>query len=114
MQFLVDESTGKRFAALLAATGHDVIFAGDAMPSASDEEVLAKAEKEDRILISDDKDFGELVVRLRKPSTGVILLRMASVDAKTRTGVVAEIVKERDIVGKLVIVKEGRVRIRQF
>lgn len=58
---------------LLRNAGYDVIFVGDWKPSATDEEVLKKAEEEDRILITDDKDFGELVFRLGKPSKGVIL-----------------------------------------
>ncbi len=114
MRFLVDESTGKRFAAFLASAGHDVVFAGDLMPSASDEDVLAKAEGEGRILISDDKDFGELVVRLRKPSTGVILLRTLSISPKIRADAVISVVDGSEVKGKLVIVKEGRVRVRKL
>ena len=64
MRFLVDESTGKRLHALLKEAGHDSIFVGDIMSGSHDEAVLAKAEREKRILITDDKDFGELVFSL--------------------------------------------------
>jgi len=47
-------------------------FVGDIIPSASDEEIIKKAETEGRILITDDKDFGELVFRLERPTSGVI------------------------------------------
>ncbi|MBI3036189.1 DUF5615 family PIN-like protein [Candidatus Woesearchaeota archaeon] len=114
MLFLVDESTGKMLAALLAGAGHDVVFAGDIMPSASDEEVLAKAESEGRILISDDKDFGELVVRMQKPSTGVILLRTLGINPKIRADTVIKIVNGTEMKGRLVIVREGRIRIRKL
>ena len=114
MLLLVDESTGKRLAALLASAGHDVVFVGDVMPSSSDEEVLAKAESEKRILISDDKDFGELVIRQRKPATGVTLLRTLSVSPHSRLGEVAKILNDIDAKGKLIIVKEGRIRVRKL
>jgi predicted nuclease of predicted toxin-antitoxin system len=58
---------GKRLATLLVEAGYDVIFVGDWKPSSSDEEVLSKAEGEERILITDDKDFGKLIFRLEKP-----------------------------------------------
>lgn len=114
MRLLVDESTGKRLATLLADAGHDTVFAGDVMPSATDDDVLARAESEGRILISDDKDFGELIVRLGKPVTGFILLRTASTNPEIRFGVLAKILSEIDVKGKLVVVKEGRIRIRKL
>jgi len=46
VKFLVDECTGKRLSNLLNEAGYDVIFVGDWKPSASDEEVLDKANKE--------------------------------------------------------------------
>ena len=114
MLLLVDESAGKRLAALLVSAGHDVVFVGDVMPSASDEDVLAKAESEKRILISDDKDFGELVVRQRKPATGVILLRTLSTSPESRLYAVTKILNDMDAKGKLIIVKEGRIRVRKL
>ena len=47
-------------------------FVGDIIPSASDGEIIKKAETGGRILITDDKDFGELVSRLGRPASGVI------------------------------------------
>ena len=114
MLLLVDESAGKKLALLLISAGHDVVFVGDVMPSVSDEEVLVKAASESRILISDDKDFGELVVRQRKPATGVILLRTLSTNPKIRANAVAKILNDMDAKGKLNIVKEGRVRVRNL
>src|SRR3989338_1025696 len=114
MRLLVDESTGKRLATLPADAGHDVVFAGDVMHAALDEDVLATAEKEGRILVSDDKDFGELIVRLRKPAAGFILIRTASTNPEKRFVTLAKILQELDVDGKLVVVKEGRIRIRKL
>ena len=76
MRFLLDESAEARIAAILTEQGHDVTRIGrDYPPSLPDEDVLALAERERRILITNDKDFGELVFRERHPHAGVVLFR---------------------------------------
>ncbi len=62
LRFLIDECTGRRLAILIKESGYDVIFVGDWKPSATDEDVLRKAEEEHRILITDDK-VGKTVKR---------------------------------------------------
>ena len=114
MRFLVDESTGKLFADLLRKLGYDVIFVGDIMPAATDEEILSAAKKENRILVTDDKDFGELIFRLQKPSTGVILLRTSSTKPEVRLGLLEAFLKTTKVEGKFVVLKEGGARIRKL
>jgi len=76
MKFLVDESSGRRLFHFLREKGYDATFVKDVLPKADDIDVLKFAEKEQRIIISNDKDFGELIFRLGMPSSGVILLRL--------------------------------------
>src|SRR5512132_2061782 len=79
MNFLLDQSTDARLIPWLTKRGHNARRIGrDCPPGLPDEEVLAIAERERRILITDDRDFGELVFRHRQPHTGVIYLRLAS------------------------------------
>jgi predicted nuclease of predicted toxin-antitoxin system len=76
MRFLLDESAEARIAVFLTAHGHDATRIGRDYPrSLPDEDVLALAHHEQRILITNDKDFGELVVREHHPHAGVILFR---------------------------------------
>lgn len=76
MRFLLDESAEARIATFLIARGHDATRIGRDYPAAlSDEQVLALAHQERRVLIANDKDFGELVVRRRLPHRGVVLFR---------------------------------------
>ncbi|MFN8594354.1 MAG: DUF5615 family PIN-like protein [Thermomicrobiales bacterium] len=76
MRFLLDESAEARIAAFLTAQGHDATRIGRDYPaSLPDPAVLAFAHHERRILITNDKDFGELVVRKHRDHAGVILLR---------------------------------------
>ncbi len=79
MRFLLDQSADARLVAWLTERGHDAVRIGrDHPPGLPDEEVLAIAKREGRILITDDRDFGELVFRHRQPHAGVIYLRLAS------------------------------------
>jgi len=60
----------------LRDAGHDVHYIFEKDPGATDDSVLLHASKEGRILVTEDKDFGELVYRLKKPARGIILLRI--------------------------------------
>ena len=111
MRFLVDECTGKKFAHLLEREGYDVLFAGDVMSSASDEEIIRKADEDDRILITDDKDFGKLIFRLGKPAKGVVLLKMG-VNPEDRLRALRKLLDRYELKGKFIVLKEDSVRIR--
>ena len=73
MRFLVDESTGAAVVAYLRRVGHNVVAVAEAMPQADDPDILARAAGEDRILITNDKDFGELAFRFGLPAEWVLL-----------------------------------------
>ena len=114
LKFLIDECTGRRLAILLKNAGYDVVFVGDWKPSASYEEILRKAEEENRILITDDKDFGELVFRLGRPSKGVILLRTSTTDPVRRFQLLEKILKSIDVGEKFVVVSDDAVKLRKI
>ena len=77
MRFLVDECTGPRVASWLRDQQHDVFSVYEQARGLDDASVLAMAVREDRILITNDTDFGERVFRSRQPHRGVVLLRLA-------------------------------------
>ncbi len=116
LRFLIDESSGKKLSDALRATGHDVKFVFDFIPAAPDYKVLEFAEREKRILITNDKGFGELVFRLGRPSSGVILLRLNKDSAKSRIEVVlslAESLKE-NMYNHFIVASEIEFRIRKL
>src|SRR5436853_5990447 len=79
-KFPLDESVELRLGFYLKKQGHDVrAIATDYTPGIEDEEVLKIAKNEQRILITNDKDFGELVFRYYHPHAGVLLLRLKRV-----------------------------------
>lgn len=114
MRFLVDESTGRKTCEFLRTAGHDAVFVGDAIPGSTDEVVLGRAESEKRVLITDDKDFGELVFRLDRPSTGVILLRTSKASHERRIGILLDVIKNLQLEGSFTTVNENRVKTRKL
>jgi predicted nuclease of predicted toxin-antitoxin system len=111
MRFLVDECTGKRFAELLRIEGYDVVFAGEELQSVSDDAILKFCEMENRILITDDKDFGELVFRVGRPAKGVILLRISPSPEK-RMNAIKMLLERYDVKNKFIVLEEDVIRSR--
>jgi len=112
MKFLVDANLGRIFTNLLNQAGHDAILIKDVLPNAPDEDVLSFAKSEKRIVITNDKDFGELVFRLGKPTSGVILLRTLATDPVKRFELIKNILDKAE--GKFIVVREYRIRIREL
>lgn len=76
MKFLLDENVDFRVAHFLEEQRHNVTtVARDYFYGVADEDVLAMAHQEQRVLITNDKDFGELIFRQHFPHAGVILFR---------------------------------------
>lgn len=112
MRFLVDENLGNRFNNLLLQAGYDATFVGNIMRGFSDNKVLEKAKNEKRVIITDDKDFGELIFRLKMPAIGVILFRTSAKNTEKRFGMVKDILDKAE--GKFIVVEEGRIRVRKL
>ena len=76
MKFLADECCDTALISALRKDGHDVLYVTEKKAGAIDDEILSDAYNEERILITEDKDFGELVCRFKKPTRGIVLLRV--------------------------------------
>lgn len=115
MRFLLDESADARLAPYLRQQGHDVtVVAQDYPASLADQVVLAVAFTERRVLITNDRDFGELVFSGRMPHAGVILFRLGS---KTRLALKIErlgylLTHHPAQLDRFVVVTRDRVRLR--
>ena len=75
MKFLADESCDFAVVRTLRDAGYEVLAVSDVSPSASDDAVIALAAQENRILLTEDKDFRQLVLAERQNSSGVIRVR---------------------------------------
>ena len=114
VKFLVDESTGKLLGLLLVDAGYDVTFVGDWKPGAIDKDVLKKAYTENRIIITDDKDFGELVFRQGQKSKGVILLRTKTSNPNVRFSILNRLIKTVDLSNKFIVIRKEAIKMVKF
>ena len=114
MRFLLDESAELRLAGQLTQLGHDVTsITRNHQPGLSDREVLQIVAGERRVLITNDADFGELVVRHHVAHAGVILFRMKDegVDAKFER-LLDAIEEFPDDLDQLLVVTREDIRLR--
>lgn len=98
----------------LEIAGHDVIWSGDWESDPGDLIILTRAYNEGRILITLDKDFGELAILRGIPHCGII--RLFQISRKQQAAVSLEILArygEELLAGSIVTVEQGRVRIRR-
>jgi len=114
MRFLADENISRLVIERLRAAGLDVATVAATNPGASDNDVLALASVEERILITEDRDFGELVVRQRLGVHGVILLELDRLSNEAEADLVGGVVSANasKLAGSLVVIEPGRVRLR--
>ncbi len=97
----------------LRAVGHDVVAVAEISPRATDEVVMELAIREGRILLTEDKDFGQLVHANQAAAGGVFLLRFPARARADLSGSVVKLVERRGegLLGRFVVLQPGRVRI---
>ena len=113
MNFVADESCARPIIQALREAGHDVVAISEIAGGATDDQVLERALKEKRVLITEDRDFGELLYARGRSSAGVILIRFPSRARHAKSATVIEAVSRlgsrlRDA---FTVVEPGRVRI---
>ena len=114
MRFLVDFNVGRAVADYLRQAGHDVASVGDVDPRMSDADILLWAVREQRIVVTMDTDFGELVYHSGHAHAGVILLRMPGAGRDMKVDLVKWILEHHanDLPGHFCVFDAGRLRIR--
>ena len=114
MRWLVDECIDAGTVAHLRAMGHDVVYMAEIAPRDSDTEVTTRAQAEKRLLLTEDKDFGDLVFRRGQSVPGVVLSRIdpaMHMLKRARLDAVISRLGER-MLGRYTIVEEARFRSR--
>ena len=114
MRFLANENFPGAAVAALRAHGHDIVWVRTSAPGISDPDVLAWAARENRILLTFDKDFGELATgSALPPACGVVLLRIPMPTPGEVGQRLAELIVRRDDwAGHFSVIEPGRVRMR--
>ncbi len=114
IKFLVDVGVGNKVEIWLNLKGYDTKAVRELDPRMTDTEILQIAVDENRMVITMDKDFGDLIYQMNMPHAGVILLRLDSYSSEEKTKIIQIILEEHmtKIIGKFSVYKDGRLRIR--
>jgi predicted nuclease of predicted toxin-antitoxin system len=114
MRFLADEGIDRSIVDGLRKLGFDVFYVIEEIRSINDDIVLQIALDENRILVTRDKDFGELVYRLHKAHSGVILLRLEGYTTQERAEMVCKLVEQYhgQLSNAFSVIQKGIIRIR--
>lgn len=86
MKFFADESVDRHIVERLRREGHRVWYVAEMDPGIPDDVVLALANQETALLLTADKDFGEIVFRQRLHTHGVVLIRLAGLITRPQSG----------------------------
>jgi len=116
MNLVADEGVDAQMVIMLRELGHDVYYIVEEEPGIDDRTILEKANSENRILITQDKDFGELIYRMKMIHSGIILIRLMGLKASVKTEILKKVIlnHEDNLSGSLVVIQPGAIRIRKF
>ncbi|MBI4688664.1 MAG: DUF5615 family PIN-like protein [Nitrospirae bacterium] len=114
MKFLVDVGVGKKVERWLKENGYDVKSVRDINPKEKDAEILNFAAAEGRMVITMDKDFGELVYNSGRLHSGVMILRLDDANGSRKAEIVKKILTgySDKIWNKFCVFQNGRLRIK--
>ncbi len=114
MRFVADESVDGQIVDRLRVDGHDVLYIAEMDPGVSDDVVLTHANDRGALLITSDKDFGELVFRMRRNHAGVKLLHLAGLLPDTKSEITSRALRDHSeaMHSAFTVISSGMTRIR--
>ena len=116
MRFLVDECAGPAVTRWLEEQGHDVFSIYEHSAGMSDAMVMQTAFEQDRIPITNDKDFGDLIFRERRAHKGVVLMRLDDERSSQKIEVLRRLLTHHgdDLTGRFAVVTETKLRFARI
>lgn len=116
MRLLADECVRGSIVQALCAAGQDVVWVREAMAGATDAAIVARAHEDGRILLTADKDFGEIGLREGRKLPGIVLPRFppGAWDAAAKSLLRLVKLAEADLRGRVVVLSPGRARFRRL
>lgn len=115
MKFLADANVEFRLVEWLRGQGHDVLWGAQLAPRLGDDVLLEIARSEDRVLLTHDLDFGELVFRQRLASSSVVLMRYSVPEQDMRLKYLQRDWQELENLiddRVFIVISEGEIRVR--
>lgn len=116
MKIIADEGIDQQIVDRLRRDGHDVWYVAEMEPGISDRVVFEIAGRESAVILTADKDFGEMVVRQRLTAVGVVLIRLAGLSSARKTDIVVSFITQHasELERSFSVVTPGLARIRRL
>ncbi len=116
MKFIADEGVDSTLVKLMRSSDYDVLYFAEFEPSTDDSVILDLANEQGRILITRDKDFGELVYRMKMIHSGIILSRLEELKSITRSQIIFDFINKNkpELKGSFIVIQSGAARIRKL
>ena len=114
LKFLVDVGVSKTAEEWMRSEGYDVLTVREINPRMPDVDILSLAVAEQRLVVTMDKDFGELVYHSGQIHTGVLLLRMEDATGVEKVAAIRQILATHadKLVGHFCVYRNQRLRVR--
>jgi len=115
LNLLADEGVDRQIVERLRSEGHEVVYVAELAPGTSDDFVLEDANRRSAILVTPDKDFGELVFRQGRANGGVLLIRLQGLSPEAKAEITSNAIREHgaEMPGNFVVLSPGVLRIRR-
>jgi predicted nuclease of predicted toxin-antitoxin system len=114
IDLVADESVDASITLSLRNAGYSVWSISEESPSVSDTVVLQTAYERSVLLLTEDKDFGELAIRLRKPHCGILLIRLSGIDSEQKAEIVTRAVSQHfeELKNAFSVLDNSKLRIK--
>ena len=115
VNFLADEGVDKLIVEILRQEGYSVLYIAEMQPGISDDIVLDIANQQGALLLTTDKDFGELVFRLSRLAKGVVLMRLVGLSSQKKAEIVVSAIKQHlaELTAAFTVIAPSSIRIRR-
>ena len=114
MNIVADESIDRQVVDVLREHDHVVRYVAEMAPGIPDDTVLEIATAENALLLTADKDFGDLVFRQHRLETGVVLIRLAGLSSAAKARIVVSAVEDHEVElqDAFTVISPGTIRVR--
>jgi len=117
MKILADENIEKPVVVKLRSEGHQVLHVSEIAPSITDVAVLRLANQENAVVLTEDKDFGDLIFHQHYAAPGVILVRLPDGFSSTeKAGIIAQVINQHqnELFYAFMVIMANKIRLINF